>query len=103
MGLLKAIHCLCNQRDGGTTGLMEVVTLEQSLALNVQGKRSEVDYLHAFKANADAINLAGGYVGGSIAEMMVRIDPSLHRKYITCSANGVPILYVRLSKALYGM
>ena len=35
--------------------------------INVQGKRSEVDYLRAFKTNADAINLAGGYAGGSIA------------------------------------
>ena len=43
--LLKAIHHLCNQQDGGATGLMEIVTLERSLALNVQGKRSEVDYL----------------------------------------------------------
>merc|ERR1712194_333183 len=48
-------------------GLIEIVTLERSLALNVQGRRSEVDYLQAFKANADAINLAGGHAGGSIA------------------------------------
>ena len=46
---------------------MEIVTLERSLVLNVQGKRSEVDYLRAFKANANAINLAGGYAGDSIA------------------------------------
>ena len=42
-------------------------TLERSLALNVQGKRSKVDYLRSFKVNADAINLSGGYTGGSIA------------------------------------
>ena len=34
--------------------------------------------------------------------MMVRIDPSLYRKYVTYSAKGTPMLYVRLSKALYG-
>ena len=67
VGLLKVIHRLCNQQDGGATGLMEIVTLERSLALNVQGRWSEVDYLRAFKANTDAINLAGGYAGGSIA------------------------------------
>ena len=66
VALLKAIHRLCNQQ-GGAKGLMEIVTLERSLALNVQGKHSEVDYLRAFRANADAINLAGGYAGGSIA------------------------------------
>ena len=37
-----------------------------------------------------------------LEEMMVRIDPSLYRKYVTYSAKGVPMLYVRLSKALYG-
>ena len=46
---------------------MEIVTLERSLALNIQGGCSEADYLRAFKTNANAINLAGGYAGGSIA------------------------------------
>ena len=46
---------------------MEIVTLERSLALNVQERRSKVDYLRAFKVNTDAINLAGGYAGESIA------------------------------------
>ena len=67
MGLLKAIHCLCNRQDSWATDLMEIVTLERSLALNVQERRSKVDYLRAFKVNTDAINLAGGYAGGSIA------------------------------------
>ena len=40
---------------------------------------------------------------GKLAEMMVKIDPSLYRKYVTFSQKGVPMLYVRLSKALYGM
>ena len=35
--------------------------------------------------------------------MMVRIEPALYREYVTYSVNGVPRLYVRLSKALYGM
>ena len=40
---------------------------------------------------------------GKLAEMMVRIDPSLYREYITYSDKGVSMLYVRLNKALYGM
>ena len=40
---------------------------------------------------------------GRLAEMMVRIDPSLYRKYVTYSAKGTPMLYVHLSKALYVM
>ena len=40
---------------------------------------------------------------GKLAEMMVRIDSYFYRKYVTYSAQGVPMLYMRLSKALYGM
>ena len=40
---------------------------------------------------------------GKLAEMMVRINPSLYRQYITYSNKGIPMLYVRLNKALYGM
>ena len=34
---------------------------------------------------------------------MVRIDPALYREYITYSNKGIPMLYVRLNEALYGM
>ena len=37
---------------------------------------------------------------GKLAEMMVRIGPVLYLEYVTFSATGVPMLYVRLSKAL---
>ena len=35
--------------------------------------------------------------------MSVRIDLALYREYVTYSVNGVPMLYARLYKALYGM
>ena len=34
---------------------------------------------------------------------MIQIDPQMYRKYITTSSKGEPMLYVRLSKALYGL
>ena len=40
---------------------------------------------------------------GKLAEMMVAVDPELYQKYVTYTSKGVPMLYVRLSKALYGM
>ena len=40
---------------------------------------------------------------GRLAELMVKVDPSLYRKYITTSSKGKPILYVKMHKALYGM
>ena len=40
---------------------------------------------------------------GRLAELMVKVDPSLYRKYITTSSKGGPIMYVKIHKALYGM
>ena len=40
---------------------------------------------------------------GKLAGMMVRIYPALYREYLTYSVNGVPMLYMRLFKALYGI
>ena len=38
-----------------------------------------------------------------LAEMMCRVNPELYRPFLAYSKKGVPMLYVRLSKALYGM
>ena len=35
--------------------------------------------------------------------MMVRVDPKLYQTFTITSAKGVPILCVRLDKALYGL
>jgi hypothetical protein len=38
---------------------------------------------------------------GEIAEMLVRMDPKLYRKYVR-DENGKAVLYVEIMKALYG-
>ena len=40
---------------------------------------------------------------GKLVEMMVQVDPKVYRKYVTTTQKGVPILYVKLNKALYGL
>ena len=40
---------------------------------------------------------------GKVAKLMVRVNLTLYRPYITYSKKGIPMLSVRLSKALYGM
>ena len=40
---------------------------------------------------------------GKLAELMVQVDPKMYRKYVTTSRKGEAMLYVRLSKALYGL
>ena len=55
-------------------------------------------YLHAL--NDEFVLMC---LRGKLAEMMVKVDPKLYRKYVTTSAKGEPILYVKLNKALYGL
>jgi hypothetical protein len=40
---------------------------------------------------------------GRLAELMVMVDPSLYRKYITVNSRNEPVLYVKMHAALYGM
>ena len=40
---------------------------------------------------------------GKLAELMLQIDPKMYRKHIITSSKGEPMLYVKLSKALYGL
>ena len=40
---------------------------------------------------------------GRLTEMMIQVDPSMYRKYVTYSPNGQALLYFRLNKALYGI
>ena len=40
---------------------------------------------------------------GKLAELMVQIDPQIYWKHIITSSKGEPMLFVRLSKALYGL
>ena len=42
-------------------------------------------------------------IRGKLVEMMVRIDTSMYREYVTYSKNWATMLCVRLSKSLYGM
>ena len=42
-------------------------------------------------------------IRGKLAELLVKVDPKLYRKYVIKSKQGVPMLYVKLTKALYGM
>ena len=39
---------------------------------------------------------------GTIAELIVKLEPSLYRKFVWKNKHGKPMLYVKLKKALYG-
>ena len=40
---------------------------------------------------------------GALAKLMVKVDPTLYRKFITTTSNGKSLLYVKIHKVLYGL
>jgi hypothetical protein len=40
---------------------------------------------------------------GRLAELMVQVDPQLYRKFVIHNKNNQALLYVKLSKAIYGL
>ena len=55
-------------------------------------------FLHAYNDSFVIMKMTG-----HLAELMVKTAPTLYRKYIIEDSSGMPILYVHLQKALYGM
>ena len=40
---------------------------------------------------------------GALAKLMLKVDPTLYRKFITTTSKGKSLLYVKIYKALYGL
>jgi hypothetical protein len=55
-------------------------------------------FLHAYN-NKDTFMLLRGH----LAKLMVQVDPALYHKYIIYGKINKPLLYVKLSKAIYGL
>ena len=55
-------------------------------------------YLHALSDKQTIMLLKG-----PLAELMVMVDPKIYRKYVTYDSKGVPLMYAKMNKALYGL
>ena len=78
------------------------VTITSTIEANEDRDVAVADIPNAFlNANHSEKNLI--ILKVNLAELMVHIDPQMYRQYITTSSKGEPMLYVRLSKALYGL
>jgi hypothetical protein len=75
------------------TALIEALEERDVACFHIPGA-----FLHA-ETDEDVIML----LKGRLAELMVMVEPSLYRKYVTTSSLGEPMLYVKMHKALYGM
>jgi hypothetical protein len=55
-------------------------------------------FLHAYN-DKDTFMLLCGF----LTELMVQVNPALYCKYVIYGKNNEPLLYVKLSKAIYGL
>jgi hypothetical protein len=108
-GRIKARGCADGRKQRETTNkedasaptvAIESVLLSATIDAMQRRDVATVDIPGAFM-QADIDELVHVKFEGKIAEMLVRIDPKLYRKYVK-NENGKTVLYVELRKALYG-
>ena len=68
-----------------------------------EGRDTATDDLPGAYLSADNPDLVHMIFRGKMAELMAMTDPSTYRKFITYDSKGNAMLYVELTKALYGM
>jgi hypothetical protein len=108
-GRIKARGCAGgkNQREttskeeaSSPTVAIESVMLSTTIDAMEDRDVATVDIPGAF-VQADIDEVVHVRFRGEIAEMLVRMDPKLYRKYVR-DENGKSVLYVELLKAIYG-
>lgn len=73
-------------------------------AINAHERRdvATMDLPGAF-LNTDTDELVIMILKDELCKLMCRVDPKDYRRYVTRDRKGTPILYVQLSKAVYGL
>jgi hypothetical protein len=108
-GRIKARGCADGRKQRETTAkedaaaptvAIESVMLSATIDAMEGRDVATVDIPGAFM-QADIDEVVHIKFEGEIAEMLVKMDPKLYRKYIK-DEHGKPVLYVELLKALYG-
>ena len=67
-----------------------------------EGRHVAVTDIPGAFLNADMDQDVHMLLEGTIAELIVKLEPRLNRKYIWKNKNDKPMLYINLRKALYG-
>jgi hypothetical protein len=108
-GRIKARGCADGRKQRASTKkedasaptvAIESVMLSATIDATEERDVATVDIPGAFM-QADIDELVHVKFEGEIAEMLVKMDPKLYRKYVK-DENGKTVLYVELLKALYG-
>jgi hypothetical protein len=89
-------------KEDASAPTVAIESVMMSCAIDAKEERdvATVDIPGAFM-QADMDEVVHVKLEGTMAELMVRLDPKLYRQYIQ-DENGKPVLYAKLNKALYG-
>jgi Reverse transcriptase (RNA-dependent DNA polymerase) len=89
-------------KEDASSPTVSIEALMLSCVIDATEKRdvATVDIPGAFM-QADMDELVHMRLEGTMAELLVKLDPKLYRKYVQ-TINGKSVLYVELKKALYG-
>ena len=79
---------------------IEAVMLSCLIDVMEQRDTATVDIPGSFM-QADMDELVHMRLEGTMAKLLIKLDPKLYRKYVK-TVNGKKVLYVQLKKALYG-
>jgi hypothetical protein len=108
-GLIKGRGCadgrkqreyLTKEETSSPTVAIESVMLSCTIDAKERRDVATVDILGAFM-QTDMEDTVHMVLEGTMAELLVKLDPKLYRKYIQVK-KGKPVMYVQLKKALYG-
>ncbi len=81
-----------------TDSIMITATIDAHERRDVATINIPGTFLHTYN-NKDTFML----LHGCLAKLMVQVNPALYRKYVIYSKNNKPLLYVKLSKGIYGL
>ena len=100
-GSVERTH-ITKEEAAAPTVTSEAIFIQSTIYANERRDVATCDIPGAF-LHADNPNYVLMRLDGTLAELMVKIAPTIYRKYVTTNAKGKPILYVQLEKAVYGM
>ncbi len=108
-GVIKARGCADGRKqrpytakEDASSPTVAIESVMLSCLINAKENRdvATVDIPGAFM-QADMEDIVHMKLEGKMAELLVKLDPKLYRKYVQ-TQNGKQVLYVELKKALYG-
>jgi hypothetical protein len=110
-GKVKAQNCangsvqrqhVAKEEAAAPTVTSEAIFIQSTIFAHESRNVATCDIPGAF-LHADNPDYVLMQLDGILAEMMVKIAPSMYRKFVTTNAKGKSVLYVQLEKAVYGM